>query len=149
LAAALEPLVGSVYFSPEAHEAFAELSFAPSPGPVTDEWGSRHWGSVMMTDMYSYFSSRGAMLGQVPGEVIAAAFGVFKPSLVIDAVEVGSKIADSATIWEARDRGATAQLVRVLGEHPEGLERATELLAKAGEGLSLAGRPWGVPRFRS
>jgi hypothetical protein len=140
-AAAVEPLVGAVYFSPEAHEAYAELGFAPSPGRMTDDWGSRHWGRVMMTDMYSYFCSRGAMLGQVPGEVIAAAFGVFKPSLVIDAVTEGWKIADADSIWEARDRGATAQLVRVLGERPDGIERATELLSRAGERLSVVCRP--------
>ena len=34
LAVALEPVVGSVYFAPEAHEAYAALGFGPSPGPV-------------------------------------------------------------------------------------------------------------------
>ena len=32
LAAAIEPVVGQVFFSPEAHKAYERLGFAPSPG---------------------------------------------------------------------------------------------------------------------
>ena len=32
LAAALEPVAGQVYFSPECHQAYAELGFNSSPG---------------------------------------------------------------------------------------------------------------------
>ena len=32
LATVLEPIVGSVYFSPEAHAAYESLGFAASPG---------------------------------------------------------------------------------------------------------------------
>jgi hypothetical protein len=141
LSAALEPVVGAVYFAPEAHQAYEALGHAPSPGVMTDEWGSRHWGPVMMTDMYTYFCSRGAMLGQVPGEVIAAAFGVFKPSVVVAAASTGYEIADAATMWAARDRGGIAHLIRILGERPDDIDRAIELLARAGEGLTVPGRP--------
>ena len=142
LAAAWEPVVGSVYFAPEAHEAFASLGFDPSPGPwVADEWGAAHWGKVLMVDYVAYFTSRGALLGQVPGEVVAAAFGVFNPAIVVPAVAQGRAIADAGTVVEARTKGAVAHLVRILGAEPDGLDRAIKLLERAGEGLEVACRP--------
>lgn len=32
LAAAIEPIAGQVYFSPECHKAYEALGFGPSPG---------------------------------------------------------------------------------------------------------------------
>ena len=63
----VEPIAANVYFAPEAaneYEALGVKGFAPG-----------------------YFPSRGGCLGQVPGEVIAAAFGVFKPAMVKEAVD--------------------------------------------------------------
>src|SRR5207248_409386 len=54
LAAALEPMVGQVYFSVECHEAYAQLGFAPSPGQL---------GAVALPDGPAYFTSRGSLLG--------------------------------------------------------------------------------------
>ena len=106
LAARLEPLVGQVYFSPEAHAAYVELGFAPSPG---------EFGGVAMPDGPAYFTSRGSLLGQVEPEVVAAAFGVFKPAVVVDGVRHGWSLTDAPTIFAARRAGAVAQLERVLG----------------------------------
>src|SRR5690242_5259038 len=111
LSAVLEPVVGAVYFAPEAHEALHQVGFDPSPGALTVEWHDEHWGDVMMTDFNAYFCSRGAMLGDVPGEVVAAAFGVFNPTIVIEALREGRKIADAKTCWDARTRGGEAHLV--------------------------------------
>jgi hypothetical protein len=142
LGAAVEPLVGSVYFAPECHAEYAKLGFGPGAGTVGDEgWAAEHWGKVQLPDSPAYFCSRGSMMGQVPGEVIAAAFGVFNPEAVIPSVALGWRITDADTIWAARERGATAQITRVLGERPEGIERATALLERAGEDLGLPGRP--------
>jgi hypothetical protein len=141
LAAVIEPVVGAVYFAPEAHDAYHQLGYESSPGPATDEWGAKHWGAVMMTDYVTYFRSRGAMLGEASGEVIAAAFGVFKPEIVVEAIRLGREITDARTIWDARTRGGTAQLVRILGERPDRIDRANELLARAGEGLHVPARP--------
>jgi len=80
-------------------------------------------------------------MGQVPGELVAAAFAVFNPQAVVPAVAFGWTKCDAATICAARTRGATAQLVRILGEHPVGLQRVTELLARAVEPLRPEGRP--------
>jgi hypothetical protein len=133
LAVALEPVAGQVYFSPECHAAYAELGFAPSPGALA--------GGVQLPDGPAYFTSRGSVMGQVPGEVVAAAFAVFNPEAVVPAVEFGWSKVDAATICDARTRGAVGQLVRVLGPEPAGLGRATELLATAVAPLRPEGKP--------
>lgn len=132
LGAAIEPLAGQVYFSPECHEAYAALGFSPSAAEV---------GGVAMPDGVAYFCSRGSVLGQVPGEVIAAAFGVFNPAVVVPLVAMGWALVIADDICAARTEGATAQLRRILGDQPEGLARATELLERANAQLRPEGRP--------
>ena len=132
LAGALEPFAGQVYFSPECHERYAALGFAPSRGMA---------GAVALPDGPAYFCSRGSVLGQVPGELVASAFAVFNPAVVVPAVSFGWTLTDAATICRARTDGAVAQLERILGPSPAGLERATELLARANEPLRPEGRP--------
>jgi hypothetical protein len=65
-------------------------------------------------------------MGQVPGEVIAAAFGVFNPKIVIPVVAAGWQIAGRDALLKAREQGATG-LRRVLGDRPDGLELVTPL----------------------
>jgi hypothetical protein len=55
-------------------------------------------------------------------------------------VTYGWSKTDAATIRQARDDGAVAQLERVLGPEPAGVERANELLARAVEPLRPEGR---------
>lgn len=133
LAAALEPFAGQVYFSPECHAEYAALGFAPSP--ATSGQG------VALPDGPAYFTSRGSILGQVRGSVVAAAFAVFNPAVVIAAVTAGWTLTDAPTIAAARDRGAIAQLARILGPRPDGIERAVELLTRATADLRPEGRP--------
>ncbi|WP_052740659.1 hypothetical protein [Mycobacterium sp. UM_Kg1] len=132
LSAAIEPFAGQVYFSPECHRGYAALGFGASPATVD---------GVEMPDGPAYFCSRGSAMGQAPGELIAAAFAVFNPAVVVPAVDYGWKLTDAPTIRAARTEGATAQLRRVLGAAPEGLDRAVELLRSAAEGLAVAGKP--------
>lgn len=132
LGSVLEPVVGQVYFSPECHAAYVGLGFDPSPGDA---------GGVALPDGPAYFTSRGSVMGQVPGEVVAAAFAVFNPEVVVPAVQLGWERTDAVTICAARTEGAVAQLVRLLGERPDGVERAVELLARASEPLRPEGRP--------
>src|SRR5687768_13151731 len=134
LAAALEPFAGQVYFSPEAHAEYVTLGFQPSPGTVGDP-------GVAMPDGPAYFTSRGSVMGQVPGELVAAAFAVFNPEVVVPAVTYGWTLTDAPTICAARTEGAVAQLVRLLGPDPDGLARATELLHRASADLRPEGRP--------
>jgi hypothetical protein len=131
LASALEPFAGQVYFAPECHRAYQSLGFGPSPGRA---------GAVEMPDGPAYFCSRGSCLGQVQGEVIAAAFGVFNPAVVIPAVQLGWTKTDAATIAGARTEGATAHLERIIGAEPNGVKRAIDLLRRAAERLRPEGR---------
>ncbi len=132
LAGYLEPIVGSVYFAPECHERYAALGFGPSPGKA---------GGVQLPDGPAYFTSRGSCLGQVPGELVASAFAVFNPAAVVPSVSYGWTLTDAKTIATARTEGAVAQLERILGPGPEGLDRATEILGRATDPLRPEGRP--------
>ncbi len=75
--------------------------------------GERH--GAALPDGSAYFCSRGSLLGQVPGDVVASAFAVFNPSVVVPAVTSGWSITDAAAIEQARTGGAIAQLTRILG----------------------------------
>jgi hypothetical protein len=122
----VEPLAANVYFAPEARAAYQALGvegFAPG-----------------------YFASRGGCLGDVPGEVVAAAFGVFKPALVKESVDAARRTADAAAMVAAREQGAVASLTRIFGDDAaiaDAVPRATELLRRAaaaappGEGRAL------------
>ena len=132
LGSILEPIAGQVYFSPECHANYEALGFDPSSGT------SR---GVALPDGSAYFTSRGSLMGQVPGRVVAAAFGVFNPDLVVPFVELGWTRTDAATICAARDHGAIAQLRRLLGEEPSGVDRVADLLVRAVAPLRPEGRP--------
>ncbi|GAF48835.1 SCO6745 family protein [Rhodococcus wratislaviensis] len=129
---AVEPVAAGVYFAPEAHTAYEELGFAGSP--VTHEGAAR-------PDLTAYFTSRGACMGDVPGEVVAAAFGCFNPKVVVPGVEAGWQIAGREAILAAREKGATTMLARVLGDQPEGLARVTELLRRGADAAQWEAHP--------
>lgn len=116
-----EPLAAGVYFAPEAQEEYRALG---------------------LDYFESYFCSRGACLGQAPWSVIAAAFAAFKPSVVEAAVTSGWSKTTAAALLAARERGATAQLERILGgiAAPTDLARATEILVAATDGVDPSGR---------
>jgi hypothetical protein len=132
LAAALEPFAGQVYFSPECHAAYAELGFGASPGTTAN--------GVALPDGPAYFTSRGSALGQVPGELVAATFAVFNPDVVVPSVTFGWTITEAQTIAAARTAGAIAQLVRILGKAPDGIDTVIDLLTRATEPLRPEGR---------
>ncbi len=132
VAAAVEPVAGQVYFSPECHANYEALGFGPSPGAFS---------GVAGPEMRSYFCSRGSVMGQVHGSVIAAAFGVFKHGPVERAVAEGWELTDAETICRARDDGAVGQLRRILGDAPEGVDDARALLERAQGDLEPYGKP--------
>jgi hypothetical protein len=80
LGSVLEPVTGQVYFSPECHANYVALGFDAS---------SAESNGVALPDGSAYFTSRGSVMGQVPGEVVAAAFGVFNREVVIPMVQLG------------------------------------------------------------
>ena len=132
LGGALEPFVGQVYFSRECHERYVALGFAASPGEMN---------GVAMPEMVSYFTSRGSLMGQVPGELVAAAFAVFNPVVVVPAVTAGWAITDAKSVCAARRDGAVAQLQRILGSNPAGVDEARRILQRAVSVLRPEGRP--------
>ena len=143
LSAAIEPFVGQVYFSPECHANYVALGFQPSPTQV---------GGVNMPDGVAYFTSRGSLMGQVPGELVAATFAVFNPKIVVPAVTAGWTITDAPTICRARREGAVAQLERIIGARPGGidfvrrtLERHVSVLRPEGRGLFAGTLSQAVP----
>ncbi|HWE54139.1 MAG TPA: hypothetical protein VG435_01430 [Acidimicrobiales bacterium] len=132
LASVIEPFAGQVYFSPECHASYADLGFTASPGNAN---------GVALPDGPAYFCSRGSLLGQVPGQLIASAFAVFNPAVVVPAVTYGWTLTDASTIEAARTGGAIGQLRRILGDAPNGIERLRDLLARAAEPGAMTGRP--------
>src|SRR3954451_2485400 len=132
LGSVLEPVVGQVYFSPECHANYAALGFEPS---------TRTANNVALPDGPADFTSRGSVMGQVAGDGGAAAFAVFHPAVGIPCVTLGWTRPDAATMCAARDDGAIGQLTRLLGNEPQGVGRAIELLARAVEPLRPEGRP--------
>ena len=133
LAAALEPVAGQVYFSPECHVGYAELGFAPSPGSLA--------GGVQMPDGPAYFTSRGSVMGQVPGEVVAAAFAVFNPEAVVPAVEYGWSIVDAPTICAVRTRARSPNWSGSWVRSRTGRAAPAELLTEAVSPLRPEGKP--------
>jgi hypothetical protein len=132
LAAVIEPFAAQVYFAPECHAEYAALGFSASP---------RQTNGVALPDGPAYFCSRGSLLGQVAGELVASAFAVFSPSVVVPAVTSGWSITDAATIERARTEGAIAQLTRILGPEPTGIERVRDVLDRASGSPRVAGKP--------
>lgn len=131
LGAALEPVIGQVYFAPECHANYVDLGFGPSPG---------EFNGVAGPDGAAYFTSRGSLLGQVPGQVVAAAFGVFNPDVVVPSVAHGWTLTDAATIRAARDAGALAHLERHIGGDPDGLTTVSDALERAAGSVRVEGR---------
>lgn len=116
----VEPIAASVYYAPEAFDRYESLGLSYFPG---------------------YFCSRGGCMGKAPGAVIAAAFAVFKPSMVEEAVAEGWARTDPEPVLEARLAGAVEQLTRILGEPDDDVRRATAILRSLTDDLEVAGRP--------
>ena len=129
---AVEPIAANVYFAPEVHSAFQGIGFDGSSGGAN---------GIEYPDGVAYFTSRGACLGpNVDGRLVASAFGVFKPEVVVAAVSEGWKRTDQPTILEARQRGSVDSLRRIIGDEPAGLSWATDVLRRMAEAAPSEGR---------
>jgi hypothetical protein len=116
-----EPIGANVYFAPEAQQRYTELG---------------------LDYMSSYFVSRGASLGKPSGMVIASAFGVFNPEVVVAAANIGWSKATPEQLLQARYDGAVASLRRLLGDLDEKkVLRAVELLLRGLAVAEHAGHP--------
>ncbi len=128
--------MGCVYFAPECHSAYAALGFAAS---------GRSVNGVAMPDGPAYFTSRGSLLGQVHGNLVASAFAVFNPAAVVPSVAHGWTITDAPTIRQTRQDATVSFLRRALSADntPDATEtaRVRDALARGVDACAVEGRP--------
>ncbi len=125
--AAFEPFTAMIFFAPEAFARFKTLG---------------------LRGRQSYFCSRSAPLGKLPGEVVAALFYNFNPAFVKEQVDGGWAIAAPEAVLLERTLAVTEALQRLLapGEGAEedlngNVQQALPLVRKAAAGLPVRGRP--------
>ena len=126
---AIEPIAMICYWSEPAYDAYAALG---------------------LDFLQGYVWSRGCVLGEPDGGVVAAAFGVFEPGLIVQLYDAARATAGLADIRAAREAGAVTALHTVLGapervaEVTGALRRGVEAADTAGRSLfaGLAGLPW-------
>jgi hypothetical protein len=90
----------------------------------------------------AYITGRAAPLGEVPGAVVAAAFGVFEPGLIASLWDTGRETAKLPEVIAERDR-ATAASLRAAIEPcaPEAdVVAVAEVLERAVAGVDATGR---------
>jgi hypothetical protein len=124
----------SVYFARECHDAYAALGFE---NPSAGEWRER-----LVSDPVTFHATRAALLGEVPALVAAAVFPHMPPALIERAVTRRVELCDVATLVEARQQGAVAQLRRIVGERPDGIERLATIVRTACDAADVGGRPF-------
>jgi hypothetical protein len=121
---AIEPIATICYWSEPAYDAYAALG---------------------LDFLQGYVWSRGCVLGEPDGSVVAAAFGVFEPGLIGQLYDAARAAAGLADIRAARETGAVTALRTVLGDTvlggPEQVADVTGALRRAAEAMDTAGRP--------
>jgi hypothetical protein len=146
----------------EVREAFFQLRDARAPEPGTSGWQSPtrrlrdaiepiaticYWSepaydayaALGLDFLQGYVWSRGCVLGEPDGGVVAAAFGVFEPGLIGQLYDAARATAGLADIRAARETGAVTALRTVLGA-PEQVAEVTGALRRAAEAVDMAGR---------
>jgi hypothetical protein len=147
----------------EVREAFFQLRDAGAPEPGTSGWQSPtrrlrdaiepiaticYWSepaydayaALGLDFLQGYVWSRGCVLGEPDGSVVAATFGVFEPGLIGQLYDAARATAGLADIRAARETGAVTALRTVLGA-PEQVAEVTGALRRAAEAADTAGRP--------
>ncbi len=132
LSRVIEPFVGCVYFARPTHQAYVDLGFAPS---------AREANGVAMPDGIAYFTSRGSLLGQVHGNLVASAFAVFNPAAVVPSVAAGWQLTDARTIRAARQAGTVQFLHDILANDQTDAGAVAEAFTKAVDVCPVEGRP--------
>lgn len=127
-------LAQSVYFARECHEAYAVLGFE---NPIAGEWRGR-----LVTDPITYHATRAALLGEIPALVASAVFPHMSPLWIERAITRRTELCDAATLVEIRQTSAVAQLRRILGERPDGIERLATIARAGCDAADFGGRPF-------
>lgn len=118
--AVVEPIHNPLYFAADVQDRYGELGLDPRT--------------------QGYFAGRSAPMGKVAAGAVAATFFNFNPTVVSMMIPAVWDIAPPEQVLAARQAGIDAMYARIEGPR-DGLEEAFELLARALEGLSYAGRP--------
>jgi hypothetical protein len=106
-----DAILGAVWFMPEARGPFPSLA------------------------------ARVACLGRVRGDVAAALLAPLHPASIVNEVDAAWRITDPDTLLAQRLEGATRFLAGAIGDRPDGIDRAVEVLRRAVEAPPLAGHP--------
>jgi len=120
LRARADAILGAVWYMPERHTGFTRLGLSPAA---------------------SALGGRAACMGRIRGEVAVAAFGCMEPTLVVAAIDEAWSKSTPEDLLAERLTCARRYLVEVLGERPDGIDRAVTLLRAACESLPTAGHP--------
>ncbi|MDQ6696847.1 MAG: hypothetical protein M3Z46_05255 [Actinomycetota bacterium] len=118
----IQPVHSFIYFAPEPALGYAELGYAVDGG---------------------YFAGRGAALGPVSAEVIAATFFNFCPDKVIAGTPPDWTRADTEAIQQARYRAVGAALERLASGVLSAAEvaEASDLCQQVCDGIGYEGKP--------
>jgi hypothetical protein len=116
---AIEPIATVCYWSAPSYEAYAACG---------------------LDFLQGYVWSRGSVLGEPDGLVVAAAFGVFEPGLIAQLYDAARASCGLADIRAAREAGVIGALRAALGTADRAAEVAGLLRGAAGS-AGLAGRP--------
>ncbi len=115
---AIEPIATVCFWSEPAYDAYAARGLDFLAGYV--------WG-------------RASVLGEPEGTVVAAAFGVFEPGLIASLYDAGRAACSLAEVREAKQSGAGAALLHVLGDAD--VAPVVVVLRRAVEAADSIGRP--------
>jgi hypothetical protein len=115
---AIEPIATICFWAEPAYERYAALGL--------DFLGGYIWG-------------RSCVLGEPEGTVVASAFGVFEPGLVVSLYDAARAASGLAEVRAAKEAGAVESLRQVLGQ-PAVLDEAVVQLRRAAAAASPYGR---------
>jgi hypothetical protein len=115
---AIEPIATVCFWAEPAYEQYARNGL--------DFLGGYVWG-------------RSCVLGEPEGTVVASAFGVFEPGLVVSLYDAARAACGLAEVRAAKEAGAVVSLRQVLGE-PAGLGEAVAQLRRAVDATDPYGR---------
>lgn len=117
-----ETIHAVVYFAPEAHAAYEQLG-------LRGFWRG-------------YFASRCAALGPIEADLATAVLAGFAPPMVAKAIPTVWEVATPSEVVEARTRGATEALHRLLPHDTHNAaDLAATLTARCVEALQVPARP--------
>ena len=116
---AIEPIATICFWAEPAYESYTRANL--------DFLGGYIWG-------------RASVLGEPEGTVVASAFGVFEPGLVVQVYDAARAACSLADVRAAKEAGAVESLRAVLGD-PEALPRVREVLRRGADAADPYGRP--------